>query len=110
MRHEEELEHAARIEAAFRNQPSHGKPIPKRQGECYHSRSMAGLDGDGVVGVVEAYVVGSEAIVTGPFPPSPIQWDTDNLEAPLGEEVNAFEPVGTPAEVAASLPTKEEAG
>jgi len=107
MRHEEELLHAERIEAAFRNQPSHGTPIPKK-GETYHSRSMAGLDGDGV-GQGEAYVVGSEPTVTGPFAPSPIQWDIDNLEASLGELVNAFEPVGTAKEIAASL-SEGEAG
>ena len=105
MKHEEELEHAERIEAAFRNQPSHGKAIPKRQGETYHARSMPGVDGDGV-GQGEAYVVGSEPTVTGPFGPSPIERD-QNLEPPLGEEVNAFEPCGTAAEVAASLSEAE---
>jgi hypothetical protein len=109
MRHEEELEHAAKIEAA---QPQHGAPIPRRRpdpSQTYHGRSMAGLDGDGVIGPNTAYVVGSEPTVTGPFAPSPIQWD-QNLEPPLGEVVNSFEPCGTPAEVLASLPPDEGDG
>src|SRR5258707_222633 len=104
MRHEDELAHAERIEAAQRREPIPPRPKPTPE-QTYWGRSGAGLDGDPVG---DAYGVGSEEGVSGPFAPSPIQWDIDNLEAPLGEAVNAFEPVGTYAEITASLPQAKE--
>jgi hypothetical protein len=103
------------IEKAFRkgltplhSQPSHGSPIPRKPkpdpGQTYFGRTHCGL----VDEVEGAYLVGSEAEFHPPYAPSPIEWDTGNIEAPLGESVNSFEPCGTPAEVAASLPPDEE--
>jgi len=83
MRHEEELLHAERIEAEQRREPIPPKPKPTAE-QTYWGRSGAGLDGDPIG---EAYVVGSELGVTGPYPPSPIQWN-DGTEPSLGESVD----------------------
>jgi hypothetical protein len=102
-----------RIERGL-HQPSHGTPIertPKPTTYYELAQQDAEASVQGRWATERPYTVGSEPTVTGPFAASPIDWTVDGIEPPLGEVVNAFEPVGTPAEVAASLPpdpTEEE--
>jgi hypothetical protein len=106
-------EQEKRIEESLRKgltplqQPSHGSPIPRKaklpEATTYFEMSQMSI---GMDNNDHAFLVGSGG--APPFPPSVWEADIGNLEAPLGEEVNAFEPVGTHAEIAASLPPETE--
>ena len=55
----------------------------------------------------DAYLVGSQETVQPPYGPSPIDWTVDGVEPPLGVAIDEMEPVGSPSEIAASLPPDE---
>lgn len=83
-------------------------PVPRRPkadpGSTYFGRMQAGLED----GATAGYLVGSEPSVRGPFAPSPIAWDTENVEPAFGEDISAVSDMTVVPQVGPTLAVEGE--